>query len=173
MLIQISCKLIHLYNLRDIICGDFYHPLASSDSNLPWISRRAQQFFGGLKKLCHHVFRHILPHFHWPLNIFLLPCMLFKTWQLYFVLGFRPRLTYVCLLICSLRLVPLDFQRWEICWKPTPWFCSYSCWSRKLLDCDCEAFVCMEVEQYIRIWIGVTRISDFWKFRSQDFVGSF
>jgi len=32
-------------------------------------------------------------------------------------------------LFWSLRLVPLDFQRWEICWKTTPriaWFCPYS-----------------------------------------------
>jgi len=32
-------------------------------------------------------------------------------------------------LFWSLRLVPLDFQRWEICWKTNPWiawFCPYS-----------------------------------------------
>jgi len=32
-------------------------------------------------------------------------------------------------LFWSLRLVPLDFQRWEICWKTTlwiAWFCPYS-----------------------------------------------
>jgi len=38
-------------------------------------------------------------------------------------------------------------------------------WSRNFLDC--EALVCMKVEWFIRIWICVTAISDFWKFRSR------
>ena len=38
---------------------------------------------------------------------------------------------------------------------------------------DCEAFVCIEVEQYIRIWKCVTRISDFWKLRCSKIRGFF